>query len=149
MATINTDFAALCPHVDADYVRDLLTPPGSDLTDSQLNARINIAYYQTIGLVGELGDCGGNDAYCEIAALVAAHAVTLSERQVKRESVAQEWTIEYLGNAGEGLKASLFGQQAIAMDCSGILAEQAEGVKRTSFKVYAQIDIDDVDLTDY
>lgn len=145
---INSDFAALCPAVTATYIRSILAPVGTKLTDAQIETRINIAWAQVNAISSELGDCGGAATFCEIAALVAAHIVTISERQTKRESVAGEWTVEYMGKSdGAGLRSSLYGQQAIALDCSGILAEIADGVKRTGFKVYSQYDIDDVILT--
>jgi len=97
---INANFAALCPDVDAGYIEDVLAPIGTELTNAQLEMRINQAYFYTKELIGNLGDCGGSDAYCEIAALVAAHMVTISERQTKRESVAQEWAVEYMGKDG-------------------------------------------------
>jgi len=141
MADINATFAALCSTVDADYISDILAPVGTELTDAQINIRINQAYFYTKELVGKLGDCGGGDAYCEIAALVAAHMVTISERQTKRESVASEWTVEYMGKDDKGLEASLYGQQAIAMDCSGILAEKKARLKRATFGVISRDDI--------
>ena len=144
---INSKFVTLCSDTDACYIRDVLAPIGTELTDIQLEQRINMAWAVTRQLSGKLGDCGGNTTLCEITALLAAHFVTVSERQTKSESVANEWTVEYLGDSGTGLKASMYGQNAIAMDCSGILAELAEGVKRTSYSVYGQYDNDDVTLT--
>jgi hypothetical protein len=145
MATINATFAALCSGVDASYISDILAPTGTNLTDAQLNLRINQAYFYTEPLIGELSDCGGNDAYCEIAALVAAHMVTVSERQTKSEDVAGEWRVAYMGKEGFALRASLYGQQAEAMDCSGYLAEIAGGgVKRASFDVISRRDIEDI-----
>lgn len=143
---INSDFATLCPAVGTAYISDSLAPTGTELTGAQIEQRINFAWAQTRALVGELSDCGGNETYCEIAALVAAHFVVVSERQLKSLSVAGEWSESYLGQDGLGLRSDLFGQAAIAMDCSGILAEIADGIKRTSFKVYSQFDIEDVDL---
>ncbi len=144
MATVNATFATLCPDVDASYISDQLAPVGTDLTDSQLNQRINQAYFYTKPLVGELSDCGGNDAYCEIASLVAAHMVTISERQTKSEDVAGEWRVAYMGKEGFGLRASLYGQQALAMDCSGYLTSVADGIKRAGFSTISRRDIDDI-----
>ncbi len=144
---INAQFAALCPTIDADYIRDVLAPVGTELTDAQIDIRINIAWAQVRQLSGKLGNCGGNETLCQIAAMLAAHFVTVSERQTSRESVASEWTVQYMGaDDGLGLRSSLYGQSAIALDCSGILAQMADGIKRTSFKVYSQYDIEDVNL---
>lgn len=143
---INSDFAAVCPAVGTAYVTDLLAPTGTELTGAQVEQRINIAWAQTRALVSKLSACGGADTYCEIAALMAAHFVVVSERQLKNLSVAGEWSESYLGQDGLGLNSDLFGQAAISLDCSGILAEMAAGIKRTSFKVYSQFDIEDADL---
>lgn len=138
MATLNS---GVCASVDADAVKEIID---SDLTDARINAFINMAYFATIRLADKLDDCGGADALCEIQLLLAAHFLTIYERQTKSESVGGEWTVSYLGKDGLGLEASLYGQQALALDCSGELAKY--GLKRANFQV---IDYDTLeDLSD-
>lgn len=130
MATIVSGMATLCPLVSADVIKEIID---TDLTDAQVNHMINLAYYAALPLTGKLGGCGGGDAQCEIIVVLAAHFITMRERQAKSESIAGEWSITYLGKEGLGLEASLYGQQAIAMDCSGTLAKA--GLKGVLFKV--------------
>jgi len=110
----------------------------TDLSDAVINNFINMAYVRTIALDGELGNCGGDAALLEIQKLLAAHFLTMYERQPKSEKIA-EASVTWMGQDGEGLKASLYGQQALALDCSGILARA--GLKRATFQVWSYKDI--------
>ena len=123
--------------IDADDVREIID---TDLSDARLHNFINMAYFRTLPLSGKLDDCGGGDMLCQIQLLLAAHFLTMFERQTKSEKVDSEWAVTYLGVDGEGLKASLYGQQAIALDCSGILAKA--GMKRATIEVKGYIDLD-------
>lgn len=118
MATLDPNVTALCPNLDADAVRELID---TDLTDARIHNYINFAYSITIPLQGKLADCGGTTTLCQIMLLLSAHFMTVYERQSKSESVAGEWSVTYLGQDGLGLEASLYGQQALALDCSGFL----------------------------
>ena len=120
MAALVAGVIALCPALDADAVKEIID---SALTDVQINAWINIAYYTTLPLSGNLNECGGDAMLCEIIKVLTAHFMTISEGQAKSESVAGEWSITYRGQDGLGLDASTYGQQVKAMDCSGLLAE--------------------------
>lgn len=138
MATLDADLVALCADLDADAVREIIE---TDLTDAQINAFLNTAYYITRSLSGSLDACGGATAECNIIMWLAAHFITIRERQTKSESVAGEWTVAYLGKDGLGLNASLYGQQALALDCSGMLARV--GLKRPFFKVISYEDLEE------
>lgn len=137
MAAIVAGLAALCPALDADAVREIID---TDLTDAQINNMLNMAYYITLPLAGHLGSCGGNDMLCEIIKWLAAHGIKVQERTAKSESVGGEWSISYAIKEGEGLKSSLYGQQALAMDCSGILAKL--GMKQASIRVIGYEDFE-------
>jgi hypothetical protein len=136
MASLNPD---VCVGLDADAVKEIID---SDLTDQQINAFINMAYYATLPLVGNLTRCGGGDALCEIQKLLAAHFLTMFERQTTQESVAGEWSVSYMGKAGEGYKSSLYGQNALMMDCSGQLGRA--GLKTIQFAVVDYETLDDL-----
>lgn len=140
MATLN---ANVCASVTPDAVKEIIN---SDLTDARINAFINLAYYATIPLADKLDDCGSADALCEIQLWLAAHFLTVYERQTKSESVGGEWSVTYLGQDGMGLEASLYGQQALALDCSGTLAKA--GLKRAVMQVVDYETIEDIDVTD-
>lgn len=135
MATVNENAV-----VDADDVKEIID---TDLSDARINNFINMAYVRTIPLDGELGNCGGDDTLAEIQKLLAAHFLTMYERQTKSEKVG-EASVTFMGQDGKGLEASLYGQQALALDCSGILARA--GLKRATFQVWSYDDISyDVD----
>lgn len=137
MADLDADLVTLCPDLDADAVKEIIE---TALTDAQINAFINIAYRVAVVLSGKLGSCGGEDMHCDIIKVLAAHFITIRERQAKSESVGGEWSISYMGKDGMGLEASLYGQQALIMDCSGTLAKL--GLKEVLFEVadYDQLD---------
>jgi len=135
MATVNASAV-----IDADDVKEIID---TDLTDARINNFINMAYVRTIQIDGKLGNCGGDATLAEIQKLLAAHFLTMYERQTKSEKVG-EASVTFMGQDGEGLKASLYGQQALALDCSGILARA--GLKRATFQVWSYNDISyDVD----
>lgn len=140
MATLNS---GVCASVTPAAVKEIID---SGLTDARINAFINMAYYATIPLADKLDDCGGADALCEIQLWLAAHFLTVYERQTKSESVGGEWSVTYLGKDGLGLEASLYGQQALALDCSGTLAKA--GLKRAVMQVVDYETIEDIDVTD-
>jgi hypothetical protein len=130
--------AGVC--LEAGDVREIID---TDLTDAEINNFINAAHYRTRPLVGELGDCGGDDAVCEIVKFLAAHFITTRDRQTKSESVGGEWQVTYMGADGKGLDASLYGQQAKDMDCSGTLARA--GLKRAWFSVTSYDDLEQLE----
>lgn len=136
MATLNPALVTLCPTLNADAVREIID---TDLTDAQINAMLNAAYYISRPISGLLTSCGGGDAECSIILWLAAHFVTIRERMVKSESIAGEWSVSYMGTDGLGLNASLYGQQALAMDCSGELAKA--GLKGVSLQVFGYEDL--------
>ena len=142
MATLDADLVALCSSLDADAVKEIIE---TDLTDAQINAFLNTAYYVTRPLSGNLGACGGATAECNIIMWLAAHFITIRERQTKSENVMGEWVVTYLGKDGLGLDASLYGQQALALDCSGMLSRV--GLKRPFFKVISYEDLEEQEPT--
>jgi len=136
MATLNANACT-----DADEIREIID---TDLTDAQINAAINTAYFITLALVGKLGSCGGSSTLCEIQKYLAAHFVSIHQRQTKNESIGGEWSVSFTTPEGLGLDASLQGQQAKAMDCSGTLAKM--GLKKATFQVVNYGVLEDVDL---
>lgn len=119
MAALNADLVALCTDLDSNTLKEIID---TSLSDARLNNFINMGWYTSIPLSGKLNNCGGDGALCEIILLLAAHFLTMYERQVKSEGIAGEWSVSFLGRDGLGLDASLYGQQAKVLDCSGTLA---------------------------
>jgi len=129
VATLLAGVTVVCPTMDADEVREIIS---TDLTDAQINAFINMAYNVTRLISGDLGSCGGSNMECDIMKLLAAHFITLREGSAKSESVGGEWSITYRGSDGLGLDASLYGQNAKMIDCSGKLAKL--GLKKAGLR---------------
>ena len=141
MATLNSSLVELCADVDADAVKEIIS---TTLTDAQINAFLNMAYALSIPIQGELGDCGGTTTTCAIIKLLAAHLISTRDRRVKSKSVGGEWSVTYMGESGLGLDATMYGQQAKVLDCSGILA--TAGMKKASVDVATQERLEDVTL---
>jgi len=137
MADLLSGVTTTCPSLDADSVREIIE---TDLTDAQINAFVNIAYNVTRLISGSLGSCGGSSMECTIMELLAAHFITLREGSAKSESVGGEWSITYRGSDGLGLDASLYGQNAKAIDCSGKLAKL--GLKKAQLKSIGYYDFE-------
>lgn len=138
MTDLDSDLVSACASVDADAVKEIID---TDLTDARINRFLNVAYYVAKPIVNDLDDCGGSSMFCEIVVWLAAHLMTAYQRQTKSESVAGEWSVSYLGKEGLGLEASLYGQQVLAMDCSGMLSKAS--LKRATFDVISYEDLEE------
>lgn len=121
--------------VDADDIKDIID---TNLTDEQINAFINMAYFVS----KDLGDTSevSQGMLTEIQRLLAAHFITCREQQPKSEKL-RDVSATYRGADGMGLRSSTYGQQAIALDASGILGTRAEGLRRATIKVWRQHDL--------
>lgn len=139
MAVLDSDLESRFPSLDADALKEITE---TDLTDDALNNFLNIAFYMTRPLAGELGACGGINAEEMIVKFMAAHLLTAFEQQPVYESV-NEWSARYRGADGEGIKSSTYGQQALAIDCSGILAGKAMGLRDATLRTITYYDIND------
>jgi hypothetical protein len=140
MATLNSN-----AHGSVPGVQDIL--PDTDLGTGAINRYINMAYYRTKDI--DLSNCGGTAAMGEVQNLLAAHFISIGpERQTESESIGGEASVKFTGKTSEGLRATLYGQAAIDMDCTGALAKA--GMKRASFRVWSHDDIDyDYESEDY
>ena len=116
--------------VTPDELREIID---TDLIDARLCNFINMAYVMSLPLADKLDDCGGATMLEQIQLLLAAHFLSLYQPQTVQESIADEWTVRYALTVGLGLASSTYGQNAIALDCSGTLATQ--GMKKAQFKV--------------
>ena len=96
----------------------------------------NITPFITIAnlmVTEKLGDSGlSAEMLKEIERWLAAHFVAMRDPRVKSESIGGI-TTSYQGTTGEGLKSTLYGQQAILMDTTGTLANV--GMKKASIGV--------------
>lgn len=111
------------PRVTSDDVRTIFS---TDLTDDTLDTFIAIANRIVTSYLGTttlLTDAEKKD----IELFLSAHlASTMRDPQVQSEGVTggAGVNVTYHGKSGMGLQASLYGQQVILLDRTGILALQ-------------------------
>jgi len=116
--------------VTTDDVREIFD---TDLTDARLANFINIAYVTTKNL-----GITDSDLLKQLQLWLSAHYTTVYEGVVASQSVAGEWTVSYGMVLGEGLKSSVYGQQALALDTTGKLAKLSK--PRAKFMVTSEYD---------
>ncbi len=93
------------------------------LSNEQVNAFINMSH--TL-VDARLANCGLSDALLmQIELLLAAHFVALRDPRPQQEKF-DEYSVTYQGTSGQGLSATQYGQQALALDVSGRLAGLAQ-----------------------
>jgi len=99
------------------------------MTDPQILAYIVGAN----ALVNSVFGTGTDAILKEIEKWISAHMIAITrERQAKKEGAGGA-TIEYTGEYTEGLRSTSYGQMAIALDKSGILAS----LSGKTVKIYA------------
>lgn len=116
------------PRVTKEEVKELIR------TSLDVTSHIDTASL----LVGEsLVGQGMSDARLKLIELwLSAHFVAVAEeRGALMGSEKGDSSEEYKIVVGTGLNMTRFGQQAIALDTSGILAEQATTMKTAQFRV--------------
>lgn len=91
----------------------------TSLTDAQITPFLAMA---TTLVTDKLASqtCLSDDAKDQIEALLAAHFLSMRDQRVSSEKVGDA-SFTYQGQTGMGLKSTFYGQQAIALDCSGVL----------------------------
>lgn len=78
------------------------------------------------------GSGQSEDLLKEIERWLAAHFVAIRDPRAKSESIGGI-SITYAGNTGEGFRSTLYGQTALSLDTTGILAKL--GSKQASIGV--------------
>lgn len=125
MATLNSN---------ARTTTDELTEyTGTSQGTAVQNLMINIAYQM---VQAHLSGSGLSSGILDVIELnLAAHYLHISrDRQAKSEDVAGEYSVTWLGKDDLGLEATLYGQQALALDTTGSLARAR--LKGVTFEVY-------------
>lgn len=135
MALLNANLISRFPELDAERVREIID---TDLEDYRIHNFINLGWFVTRPLAGNLGACGGADAEAAIIVLLAAHFLSMYEREVKGTSIG-DYSVSYSDIVGPGLKASRYGRQAEVLDCTGRLS--TTGLKRAQFTITTYYDI--------
>lgn len=121
--------------VDADEVREIVD---TELTNPRIANFINMAYVTTKNL-----GMTDTELLKQIQLLLSAHFLTVYEGVVQSQSVGGEYSVSFARVVGEGLKASTYGQQALALDTTGKLAKAT--LKRATFQVSSYYEMYDSD----
>jgi len=111
------------------------------VTDAEVKEIISVTWDTTpqIGIANVLvtkylqgEDCMTTELLKEIERFLAAHFVELKQR-VLRSRKAGEATDTYATHVGMGFEATVFGQQALVMDCTSKLATLSEKKRKVIF----------------
>ncbi|RPI63879.1 MAG: hypothetical protein EHM48_01755 [Planctomycetaceae bacterium] len=89
------------------------------LSVETINACINTAHYLVDAKLASTGL--GADLLNTIELWLSAHFVAIRDPRAESESVA-EYSVKFQGRTDMGLKATTYGQQALALDYTGTLA---------------------------
>lgn len=95
----------------------------SSLTDAQLQAFIDMAEQMLLRYGVDAASCHTGDSLEQLHIWLSAHLAYLRAQPLSQEKMGD--ASESRRNPGvllEGLKATYYGQQALALDCSGLLA---------------------------
>lgn len=103
---------------------------GSTLADVVVNAYITSA---NIFVTNSLGTTLGDDVLEQIEMWLSAHMIATTRERVAKKEGAGGAEIEYVGQFGEGLKSTSYGQMALALDTTGVLAGLGDKAKNVSF----------------
>jgi hypothetical protein len=106
-----------------DDVKEILDT--GSLTDAQITAFIGAATILVDDVSGD--SCMDATRLAEIERWLAAHLVSMRALQPVREKIGDASVTYGTSDAalGQGLKSTLYGQQALALDCSGILGRSS------------------------
>lgn len=108
-------------------VRQILS---TGLTDLEIGAYIVAA---NSFVVANLGPAGLTEIQLkEIERWITAHFIASTREQQSKEEGAGGAYVKYQGVTGEGLSATMYGQQAVLLDTSGTLAEIVGGRRKAS-----------------
>ena len=73
------------------------------------------------------------DTLKEIERWFTAHMIAITRERVAKSEEAGGAKVEYVGEFGEGLKSTPYGQMCISLDTTGLLVQ--EGKKKVTFYV--------------
>lgn len=104
----------------------------TELTDDQLYTFINTAHVLVESTL--LNASLGSDLLTEIELWLSAHFASIRDQRPAEESIGQEYRVKYQGTTGQGFQATTYGQQALALDYTGTLANLT--AKKSSLKAF-------------
>lgn len=132
MATIDPN-----ARTDAPSVKEIIE---TNLTDETVIAFVNTAHRQVEDVLGSAGLSVAT--LTEIEKYLAAHFLTLKDPRAESEGYGGDYKIKVQGETGMGLEATFYGQMAISLDTSGLLASAGAGLKVARAVVHGSNDPD-------
>jgi hypothetical protein len=127
----------MATRTSAEKVKQIID---TDLSDDIIDAYILAANYTITEVLGSDTELS-SDHKTELERWLTAHLISATrERQAKEEGAGGAY-IKYEGITGEGLKATMYGQQVLAMDTTGKLAVYTGAKKAAS--IYAVTSFED------
>jgi hypothetical protein len=103
-----------------------VTPTGlrliiaTELEDAQVAAFIRTAHVMVQETLASRGL--SEERLAEIDLWLAAHYLAISDQRPQQEKIGSEYAVTYQGQTGQGLQATLYGQQVLLLDTTGALA---------------------------
>lgn len=124
--------SSVSTRVDADMVQEIID---TAVPVATINACINAAYYIVQQHLLSAGISSG--LLTEIERWLAAHFVAIRDPRASEEDIAGEYRVKFdKGKLGEGLAATFYGQQALAMDYTSTLSKV--GLKQATLTVITE-----------
>jgi hypothetical protein len=118
-------------------VNDVAAIIATELTDEQIQAFITTAHQIVVDRVQ--GQGLSEDTMTQIEQYLAAHFVSLRDPRVEMEKIGGEYQARYqIGDLGEGLASTVYGQTALALDSTGTLIQSSN--RRAGFIVHGTND---------
>lgn len=122
MATLDAD-----ARVTVAQVQEIIS---TKLSPETICAAINTAHHL---VDAKLADSGlGSELLIDIELWLSAHFVAIRDPRAESERIG-DYSATYQGKTDMGLKATTYGQQAIALDYTGTLA--AMGLKKATLNI--------------
>lgn len=108
----------------------------TELTETQISPYITSA---SVLVDNVLGAASLPDAVKkEVERWLAAHMVASTKERVSKKEGAGGAYVEYAGDLGAGLSSTPYGQMAVSLDSSGLLAAYTGGKKIASLRAIKQ-----------
>lgn len=118
--------------VTSDEVKEIIP---TNLDEPVMATFINAASLQVDTWASKFTTAPSTALQKEMERWYAAHLIAATRQRQAQSRKTGDAQITYQGQTGMGLKATLYGQQVLAMDPSGTIAEMTSGKERASVYV--------------
>lgn len=109
----------------------------TDLDDDQIQAFITTAHLLVVDRIE--GQGSSEATMTQVEQYLAAHFLSLRDPRVETEKIGGEYQAKYqVGDLGEGLASTVYGQTALALDDTGLLVQSS--MKKAGFIIHGTND---------